>query len=212
MDQSVHKNAAEEEPRQFSAPRKSFVDGLEALLPQMRAFARSLCRDATLADDIVQSACLKAWAAADTFEPGASMRPWVLRIVRNEYLQHCRRAWRNVDIEPGFLEERLVDHQSAEMTNEASRAIQAIYALPLKQRDAIILVLAAGLTYDEAGDVLDCSPGTVKSRVNRARTVLAAHLTGTPHLLTQSCRGTVAAACSIGALADYADELISQAA
>ncbi|HCJ17944.1 MAG TPA: hypothetical protein DHV57_11055, partial [Hyphomonas sp.] len=110
-------------------PDWSFVDELEALLPQMRAFARSLCHDATLADDIVQSACLKAWAAAESFDRTARMRPWILRIVRNEYLQHSRRAWRNVDVESGFLEEALVDNTSAEMLREASHAVQAIYSL-----------------------------------------------------------------------------------
>ena len=156
----------------------SFVEELEALLPQMRAFARSLCHDATLADDMVQSACLKAWAAADSFDHNAKMRPWILRIVRNEYLQYRRRSWRTVDVENDYLEDALVDPCLAETLSDTSRAIQAIYALPIKQRDAVILVLAAGLTYEEAGEVMNCSPGTIKSRVNRARSVLVGELSG----------------------------------
>ncbi|RAN37562.1 sigma-70 family RNA polymerase sigma factor [Hyphomonas pacifica] len=167
----------------------SFIDELEAMLPQMRAFARSLCHDVTLADDIVQSACLKAWAAADTFDRTASMRPWILRIVRNEYLQHCRRSWRTVDVESGYLEDTLVDHCAAETVSDASRAIQEIYALPVKQRDAIILVLGAGLTYEEAGDVMGCSAGTIKSRVSRARAILMDGLSGVTQL--SSRRDTV---------------------
>ncbi|MEH6741968.1 sigma-70 family RNA polymerase sigma factor [Hyphomonas sp.] len=193
------------------APHWSFVDELEALLPQMRAFARSLCHDATLADDIVQSACLKAWAASGTFDPTAKMRPWILRIVRNEYLQHCRRAWRNVDVESGFLEEILVDHTSAEMLSDASRAIQAIYALPIKQRDAVILVLAAGLTYEEAGVIMNCSPGTIKSRVNRARAILVDELNGVVPLISNDLMGKPEQA-TLYELVVHAEGLMAEAA
>lgn len=158
-------------------PNQSFVDGLEALLPQMRAYARSLCRDPILADDIVQNACLKAWSACDTFETGRAMRPWVFRIVRNEYLQHCRRSWRNVYVENDMLAETMVDQScSAELRSDANRALEAIYALPAKQRDAAILVLGAGFSYDEAAAVLECAPGTIKSRVSRARAALVVDL------------------------------------
>lgn len=187
----------------------SFVDNLEALLPQMRAFARSLCHNPTLADDIVQSACLKAWAAADTFDRNAAMRPWIFRIVRNEYLQHCRRAWRNVDVESEFLEETLVDHSSAELISDASRAIRSIYALPVKQRDAVILVLAAGLTYDEAGEVLGCSAGTVKSRVNRARALLMGDLTGNQAIARNAAEPNIS---HMAELVQYAEDLIARAA
>jgi len=189
----------------------SFVDELEALLPQMRAFARSLCHDPVLADDIVQSACLSAWGAADSFDRTAKMRPWILRIVRNEYLQHCRRAWRNVDVESGFLEEMLVDHSSAEMMSEASHAVQAIYSLPVKQRDAVILVLAAGLTYEEAGLVLNCSPGTVKSRVNRARSILVDELNGITQMITLAQSGQMDAT-NLNALIVQAETLMARAA
>ena len=190
----------------------SFVDELEALLPQMRAFARSLCNDATLADDIVQSACLKAWSAADTFDRTAQMRPWILRIVRNEFLQHCRRAWRNVDVESEFLEETLVDYTSAELQSEASHAIQAIYALPLKQRDAVILVLAAGLTYEEAGAIMNCSPGTIKSRVNRARAVLMDGLNGLIPVISNDGGQDDMDRSTLNGLVMYAEGLMARAA
>jgi RNA polymerase sigma-70 factor, ECF subfamily len=192
-------------------PHWSFVDELESLLPQMRAFARSLCHDATLADDIVQSACLKAWGAAESFDRSAKMRPWILRIVRNEYLQHCRRAWRSVDVESGFLEETLVDHTSAEMLSDASRAIKAIYSLPIKQRDAVILVLAAGLTYEEAGVIMNCSPGTIKSRVNRARAALMDELNGVVPAVSND-RPAFPAQSTLHELVVHAEGLMAEAA
>lgn len=189
----------------------SFVDEMESLLPHMRAFARSLCHDHTLADDIVQSACLKAWAAADSFDRSAKMRPWILRIVRNEYLQHRRRAWRSVDVESGFLEEMLVDDTSAEMKSEASHAMKAIYALPIKQRDAVILILAAGLTYEEAGTILNCSPGTIKSRVNRARAALMDELNGIAPVISNDVTGMFGRT-TLNELVEHAEDLMAQAA
>lgn len=147
----------------------SFVDEMEALLPELRAFARSLCRRADLADDLVQSACLKAWASADTFDPKLPMRNWIMRILRNEYLQHVRKNGRLVDADPDDLANTLVAPDTLSPITDLQRVLRAVYALPLKQRDAIILVHAAGLTYEEAGDVLACSPGTVRSRVSRGK-------------------------------------------
>ena len=152
----------------------SFVDRLESLIPEMRAFARGLCRDAVLADDLVQDACLRAWSASDSFDASQDMRPWIFRILRNEYYIMLRRAWRNVNVEPEFAETALVQQGSQEVQQDFGRMEQIIYSLPDNQRDALLLVLAAGMTYDEAGDVCGCSGGTIKSRVSRAREAVVA--------------------------------------
>jgi RNA polymerase sigma factor (sigma-70 family) len=78
----------------------SFVARLEALMPELRAFARGLCRDAALADDLVQDACLKAWTSQEMFDPAQPMRPWLFRILRNEFYMQKRRSWRSVNLEP----------------------------------------------------------------------------------------------------------------
>lgn len=147
-----------------------FTDKLEALLPDMRAFARALCRDAVLADDLVQDACLKAWTARESFdEKRGVLKSWIFRILRNEFYQRTRRDWRNVQIEPPEIEACLITPCSLESRNDLSRALGAINALKPEQRDAFILVVAAGFTYKEAGEVCNCSEGTIKSRVSRAR-------------------------------------------
>ena len=153
---------------------KTFVDRLEALIPDLRAFARNLCHDAELADDLVQDACLKAWSAADTFDESQPMRPWVFRILRNEYYMLTRRSWRSVNVEPEFVEFALVDPGNQETLAAFGRMQLMITALPQAQRDALILVLAAGMTYEEAGVVCGCSAGTIKSRVSRAREAVVA--------------------------------------
>lgn len=149
-----------------------FIDQLEALVPQMRAFARSLCRNDDLADDIVQDACLNAWAARDRFIAGAPMKPWLFRIIRNAHAQHWRRAWRSSPLDASDAEKTLTTPGNQEWGSDFLVMQQALHHLPEKQRDALVAVLAAGFSYEEAGQMLGCSEGTVKSRVSRGREAL----------------------------------------
>lgn len=158
------------------ATETPFVDQLEALVPELIAFCRRLCRDSVLADDIAQSACLKAWSASESFKQGSPMRPWLFRIARNEFYQHCRKSNRVDLVESDVIESALTEADNQGEVSDAGKATAAIYALPVKQRDAFILVVAAGMTYDEAGEVLGCSAGTVKSRVSRARAAVMTDL------------------------------------
>ena len=149
-----------------------FSDRLEDLLPDLRAYARILSGDPTRADDIVQNACLKAWQARDTYDPDKGpLRGWLFRIVRNEFYQLARHDQvRHAEGSQLFAEE-LIAECAFEPRSDLSRMLQAIQSLKNTQRDAFLLVVAAGFTYEEAADVLGCSTGTVKSRVSRARDV-----------------------------------------
>lgn len=157
---------------------RAFIDELEALVPQMRAFARSICRDRDLADDLVQETCLKAWAARDRFIHGAPMKPWLFRILRNSHIQHGRRAWRSAPLDPADAEQALVAPDTTQWTSDFNTMQAAMTHLPLKQREALLIVLAAGFSYEEAGQILGCSEGTVKSRVSRGREALVAIMDG----------------------------------
>lgn len=147
----------------------SFVDELERLIPELRAFARSLCRERELADDLVQNTCLKAWQAVDSFEPGAPMRPWLFRILRNEFYQYSRRSWRSTTLDQDVAENTLVATVGLDAQIDFRVLQAAMSDLPDVQREALILVVAAGYTYEEAGEICNCSAGTIKSRVSRAR-------------------------------------------
>ncbi len=147
----------------------SFVDELERLIPELRAFARSLCRERELADDLVQDTCLKAWQAVDSFEPGAPMRPWLFRILRNEFYQYSRRSWRSTTLDQDVAENTLVATVGLDAQIDFRVLQAAMSDLPDVQREALILVVAAGYTYEEAGEICNCSAGTIKSRVSRAR-------------------------------------------
>lgn len=157
---------------------RAFVDELEMLVPQMRAFARSLCRDRDLADDMVQETCLKAWAARERFIPGAPMKPWLFRILRNTYVQHGRRAWRSAPLDPADAEKTLIAPDNAQWASDFNSMQAAMTHLPPKQREAVLFVLAAGFSYEEAGQLLGCSEGTVKSRVSRGREALITLMDG----------------------------------
>jgi RNA polymerase sigma-70 factor (ECF subfamily) len=147
-----------------------FSDDLETHLPDLRAYARVLCGDVVRADDIVQNACLKAWENRASFDPQkGALRGWLFRIVRNEFYQQ-KRAERVRETDPTTqIEHHLVADCGLQTRSELTRMLQAIETLKEAQRDAFLLVAAAGFTYAEAAEVLGCSEGTVKSRVSRAR-------------------------------------------
>lgn len=147
-----------------------FSDRLQDLLPDLRAYARLLCGDPVRADDIVQNACLKAWQARATFDPEKGpLRGWLFRILRNEFYSQIRSDRLRSTEASTLLESEHVAECDFEPRSDLSRMLQAIQTLKRAQRDAFLLVVAAGFTYEEAGDVLGCAPGTVKSRVSRAR-------------------------------------------
>ncbi|MEM1088521.1 MAG: sigma-70 family RNA polymerase sigma factor [Pseudomonadota bacterium] len=149
-----------------------FSEKLEALLPELRAYAVLLCKDATRADDLVQNTCLKAWQSRADYDPEkGALRGWLFRILRNDFYQQCRSDTRSETRETEELEPHLIADCGLEPRSNLSRMLKAVDSLKRVQRDAFLLVVAAGFTYEEAAEVFDCSPGTVKSRVSRAREI-----------------------------------------
>jgi RNA polymerase sigma-70 factor (ECF subfamily) len=173
MHQSV--SAACEEP---GLP-PDFRVQLEKLIPFLRAFARSLCAsDRAAADDLAQEALTKAWRSRASFTPGTNLKAWLFTILRNEFYSNRRRAWRQQPWDQDAAE-REPDHSKNQMWEaDLSDAMRAIHCLPDDQRDALILVAAGGLSYEDAAAVFGCEVGTVKSRVSRARRRLMAILDG----------------------------------
>ncbi|MBU1756870.1 MAG: RNA polymerase subunit sigma-70, partial [Alphaproteobacteria bacterium] len=76
--------------KRTASEKAAFKRELTDVVPHLRAFARGLCGRADMADDLVQEALLKAWAAQERFEPGTSMRAWTFVILRNAYLTDMR--------------------------------------------------------------------------------------------------------------------------
>jgi len=139
------------------------------MIPALRAFAWSLSHNSADADDLVQDTLIKAWTHRSKFEPGTNLRAWLFTILRNTYYTAAVRRRREVADEDGKHAASL----SASPTQDWSVAMHslrdALQRLPPEHREALILVGAAGLTYEEAAEICGCALGTIKSRVNRAR-------------------------------------------
>jgi RNA polymerase sigma-70 factor (ECF subfamily) len=146
-----------------------FKDELASTIPRLRAFARSLCGNRDLADDLVQETMLKAWAARKRFEAGTSMIAWTHTILRNLFRSQMRRARFVGEWDEEKAEQLLSAPADQEQCLQLSDLRRALLELPPAQREALILVGAGGFAYEEVADICGCAVGTVKSRVARAR-------------------------------------------
>jgi RNA polymerase sigma factor (sigma-70 family) len=153
---------------------RDFKENLAAVIPQLRAFARNLCGNRDLADDLVQETMMKAWAARASFQAGSNFRAWSFMILRNYYFSQVRRR-RFVGEWDDLTADRLLAAPAGqEKSIELQDMLRALQQLPLGQREALILVGAGGLSYEETAQITGVAIGTVKSRVARARTALEA--------------------------------------
>ncbi|MCU4181401.1 sigma-70 family RNA polymerase sigma factor [Bosea sp. BH3] len=169
-------SATETAPRtteRTEAQAKDFKDGLIREIPNLRAFAASLSGSMQLADDLVQDTLLKAWGNSDKFEPGTSLRAWLFTILRNTYYSLYRKRGREVQDSEGTYAERMATHGNQESHLDLADFRKALAKLPEEQREVLIMVGATGLSYEEAAEICGVAIGTIKSRVNRARTKLA---------------------------------------
>ncbi len=153
--------------------KASFRELLIAEIPNLRAFAISLSGSFQNADDLVQDTLLKAWGNEASFTPGTKMRAWLFTILRNTYFSIYRKRGREVQDTDGIYSERVMQAPPQESAVELSDFRIALGKLPADQREVLIMVGASGLSYEEAAEVCGVAVGTVKSRVNRARTRLA---------------------------------------
>ena len=146
------------------------------LLPNLRAFAFSLTNDPIRVDDLVQDTFLRAWANIDRFERGSNLGAWLFTILRHAFYTEYRKRRHEVEDPIGVHAARLkvLPDQDAALTRAELRV--ALAHLPHESREALLLVGAEGLTYEEVARVQGVAVGTIKSRVHRARTQLAALL------------------------------------
>jgi RNA polymerase sigma-70 factor, ECF subfamily len=143
-------------------------EALLALIPNLRAFGVSLCGDVDRADDLVQETLLKAWDHLESFQEGTNLRAWLFTILRNTYFSECRRRRREVEDRDGKAADLAV-HPGQQGHIDMQDFRRALNLLPPDQREALVLVGAAGFSYEEAAGISGCAVGTIKSRVNRAR-------------------------------------------
>lgn len=146
---------------------------LIAVIPNLRAFAVSLCGNPDRADDLVQETLVKAWGNLDSFVEGTNLPAWLFTILRNFYYSEYRKRRREVADSDGAIATRLATAPAQNGHMDLLDLHGALQQLPSDQREALILIGASGLSYEEAASICGCAIGTMKSRVNRARNRLA---------------------------------------
>lgn len=147
----------------------SFKRELIAQLPALRAFAVSLSGKSDVADDLVQDAVMNAWAKQDSYQEGTNLKAWLFTILRNLFYSRMRKRGREVQDTDGFYSARVAVPPSQTASLDLQDFKRALAQLPEDQREAVILVGASGMSYEEAAEICGCAVGTIKSRVNRAR-------------------------------------------
>lgn len=147
-----------------------------AFAPQLRAYAMSISRSADRSDDLVQETMLRAISKIDTFQAGTKLGAWLTTILRNCYLSDLRRRRHEVEDVDGCYSESLRVAPEQEGQLEYKEFCAALREIPFDQREALMLVGAAGLSYEDTATLCRTTTGTIKSRINRARSRLAALL------------------------------------
>jgi RNA polymerase sigma-70 factor (ECF subfamily) len=156
----------------------SFREQLVEAIPMLRGFARSLSGNYDRADDLVQETLVKAIANRDKYKMGTNLHAWLVTILRNQYYSEGRRRWREVSDGEGTHAARLVEQPAHPARLAMREFMAALQALPADQREALVLIGASGLSYEEAAVVLGTRVGTGKSRGSRARSRLENMLAG----------------------------------
>jgi RNA polymerase sigma-70 factor, ECF subfamily len=148
-------------------------DRLADTVPKLRAFAISLTRDVSAADDLVQDTILKAWTNMDKFDPATNLDAWLFTILRNTFYSSLRKTRREVRDPDGIHAGSLAvqpDHPSRLALKDFLRAFDL---LTPEHREVLTLVGASGFSCEEAAEMMGVAVGTVKSRASRARRRLA---------------------------------------
>lgn len=156
---------------------KSFKTLLLEAVPSLRAFGMSLTGTADRADDLVQETLVKAWDKQSSFQMGSNINAWLFTILRNEFYSQMRKKGREISDSDGLFAAKLASHPEQDGHLDMEDFRRALQQLPEDQREALILVGATGLSYEEAAEVTGVAIGTVKSRVSRARKQLGEILT-----------------------------------
>jgi RNA polymerase sigma factor (sigma-70 family) len=151
---------------------REFKHALTEVAPHLRAFARALCGCRDRADDLAQETMMRAWAARDRYSAGTNFKAWTFTILRNHFYSEARRARFHGEYDELTAERILRAPASQESTIELTDVLRALQVIPENYREALILVAAGNLSYEEIAEICGIALGTVKSRICRARAKL----------------------------------------
>lgn len=167
-----------------------FRTDLMAIIPSLRAYARSLCYNRDLADDLTQEALAKGWAARASFAPGSNFRGWMFRILRNHFFSTTRVSRRFVALDPEVTDRLMVTPATQEAGLNLEDLQRGLSKLPGEQREALLL-MESGLRCEDIAQVMQTPVGTVKSRISRGRAALRVHMDGPQYLAAGRANASV---------------------
>ena len=144
---------------------------LRELIPRLRRFAVSLTRNASSADDLVQSTLERAITRWADKRLEGDVRAWLFSILYRQFLDAHRRTRRYARILE-FVTARDDAQPSGERTVIAPSTLHAVDQLNTEQRALLLWVSVEGLSYKEVAEILEVPVGTVMSRLSRARQAL----------------------------------------
>ena len=155
----------------------SFHDQVISILPKLRIHALALTRNRSAAEDLVQDAVCNALSAHASFIPGTNFPAWMHRILRNRFISNLRKRRDTTDIDD--VPQSTFATEAAHEDRLALKELgQAMTRLPADQREALLMVVVHGMSYEALAEATGCAVGTAKSRVFRARRQLEAWLLG----------------------------------
>jgi RNA polymerase sigma-70 factor (ECF subfamily) len=183
----------------FSGEKRQFLSQvLDEVFDGLYGYAIVLSRDRTEAEDLVQETCFRAVKAVESLQPGSNAKSWLFTILRNIWLNQVRQR-RTAPM----IVELDVDENTLGMAVEGSKDPHALYVskverdqvrraiqqLPDEFREIIVLREYEELSYQEIATLLDCPPGTVMSRLGRARSKLRSLLSDALHTPDRRAKG-----------------------
>jgi RNA polymerase sigma factor (sigma-70 family) len=143
---------------------------LETEIPRLRRYARALTRDATRADDLVQSCLTRALAKQHLWQPGTDLRAWLFTLLHNQHVNDVRRSLREgVSVAVEDVAPILTVQPNVAASLQLRDLEDALTRLPEEQQQVILLVGLEGLRYEEVATILGVPIGTVRSRLSRGR-------------------------------------------
>ena len=165
---------------------RAFSSKLVAEVPHLRRFARGLCGDASLADDLVQDCLERGLKKQHLYDADRPLRAWLYTILRNIHVSQWRRSSHlgvMADIDALGEQEPSVAPQQ-EQGFSIALITQALDRLPEQQREVLVMISLEELSYKETAEIIGVPIGTVMSRLSRARFALHQLLEerGTTHL------------------------------
>lgn len=151
-----------------------------AEIPYMRRYALSLCRNRANADDIVQSALVRAIASFQKFERGTNLRAWLITIVYHLFIDGTRLQKRERENNVAATQRSVGMYtRPSQMASLQVRELQdAMNELPEEQRATLTLIALEDMSYMDAARITGVPIGTIRSRLSRARHALMQKLEG----------------------------------